>query len=202
MIRFVCHENLLLEFFANISYQISHGFTFSTHPKEHAYTGSQDKLAQDCAKWKDKFEEVTNRPRSAGKTVSEIRDAMVNTMWYKAGVYRDEKNLQEASQELTALEKEYEHCYVGDNSHVYNTAFEQYIELGNLLQVSHSIVQGAIARKESRGGHARRDYPKRDDKNLLKHTLIFKDGDAYRTEYKDVVITKSFETLRHGYFDD
>ena len=112
-----------------------------------------DKLEEKYSKWQDKFNEATNRPRSAGKTVPEIRDAMVNTMWYKAGVFREEGQLQEAARELAALEKEYEHCYVGDNSHVYNTAFEQYVELGNLLQVSHSIVQGAIARKESRGGH-------------------------------------------------
>ncbi|MBR2179681.1 MAG: succinate dehydrogenase, partial [Selenomonadaceae bacterium] len=62
--------------------------------------------------------------------------------------------------------------------------------LGNLLQISHSIVQGAIARKESRGGHSRRDYPQRDDVNFLKHTLIFKKDGEYHTEYKDVVITK------------
>ena len=127
---------------------------------------------------------------AALKTVPEIRDAMVNTMWYKVGVFREEGQLQEAAKELSALEKEYEHCYVGDTSHVYNTAFEQYIELGNLLQVSHSIVQGAIARKESRGGHSRRDFPQRDDQNFLKHTLIFKKDGGYHTEYKDVVITK------------
>lgn len=100
---------------------------------------------------------------------------MVNTMWFKAGVFRNETQLLEASKELDALEKEYAHCYVGDASHVYNTAFSQYIELGNLLQIAHAIVQGALARKECRGGHSRRDYPKRDDKNFLKHTLIFKD---------------------------
>lgn len=164
----------------------------AAYAKEHNYAGSQDKLAQDCQKWKDKFEEVTNRPEGCGKTVPEIRDAMVNTMWYKAGVFRQEDQLNQATQELKALEEEYKHCYVGDNSHVYNTAFEQYVELGNLLQIAHAIVQGALARKESRGGHSRRDYPKRDDKNFLKHTLIFKDQKTgeYRAEYKDVVITK------------
>lgn len=160
--------------------------------KSNNYAGSQDKLAEDCSRWKDTFEEVTNRRRTVGKTVPEIRDAMVKTMWFKAGVFRDEQHLTEASKELEALEKEYSHCYVGDNSHVFNTAFYQYIELGNLLQISHAIVQGALARKESRGGHSRRDYPKRDDKNFLKHTLIFKDKKTgkYRAEYKDVVITK------------
>ena len=160
--------------------------------KANAYEGSQDSLTKACEKWKDKFETVTHRGKVGNKTVPEIRDAMINTMWYKAGVFRDETQLTQASAELDALDKEYEHCYVGDTSHVYNTAFEQYVELGNLLQVSHAIVQGALARKESRGGHSRRDFPKRDDVNFLKHTLIFKDKDTgkYRAEYKDVVITK------------
>ena len=162
----------------------------AAYSKEHGYEGNRDKLKEDCEKWRLKFNVVTARDRSAGKTVPEIRDAMVNTMWYKAGVFRDETHLREAERELASLEKEYEHCYVGDPSFIYNTAFAQYIELGNLLQIAHSIVQGAIARKESRGGHSRRDYPRRDDKNFLKHTLIFKKDGAYRTEYKDVVITK------------
>lgn len=160
--------------------------------KANSYEGSQDALAKGCEKWKEKFETVTKRGKEGNKTVPEIRDAMINTMWYKVGVFREESQLMAATAELEALDKEYEHCYVGDNSHVYNTAFEQYVELGNLLQISHAIVQGALARKESRGGHSRRDFPKRDDANFLKHTLIFKDKDTgkYRAEYKDVVITK------------
>ncbi len=160
--------------------------------KANSYAGSQDSLAKACQKWQDKFETVTSRGREGNKTVPEIRDAMINTMWYKVGVFREESQLLAATAELEALDKEYEHCYVGDNSHVYNTAFEQYVELGNLLQISHAIVQGALARKESRGGHSRRDFPKRDDANFLKHTLIFKDKETgkYRAEYKDVVITK------------
>lgn len=160
--------------------------------KANSYEGNQDSLAKGCEKWKEKFETVTNRGKEGNKTVPEIRDAMINTMWYKVGVFREESQLMAATAELEALEKEYEHCYVGDNSHVYNTAFEQYVELGNLLQISHAIVQGALARKESRGGHSRRDFPKRDDVNFLKHTLIFKDKETgkYRAEYKDVVITK------------
>ncbi len=160
------------------------------YARGHKYAGSQDELMAACQSWKDQFDEVTHRAHLGNRTVPELRDAMVNTMWFKVGVFREENQLQEAARELEALEKEYQHVYVGDTSHVYNTAFEQYVELGNLLQVSHAIVQGAIARKESRGGHSRRDYPKRDDKNFLKHTLIFKDGDKWRTEYKDVVITK------------
>lgn len=162
----------------------------AAYAKAHSYAGSQQGLQADCQKWLNHFDEVTHRAHLGNYTVPELRDAMVNTMWFKVGVYRDEQHLQEAAQELQALEQAYQSVYVGDTSHVYNTAFEQYVELGNLLQVSHAIVQGAIARKESRGGHSRRDYPQRNDKDFLKHTLIFKDENGWHTEYKDVVITK------------
>lgn len=163
----------------------------AAYAKDRAYAGSQDRLTADCAKWKDRFDKVTARPHENNRTVPEIRDAMVQTMWFKAGVFRSGPQLEEAAKELHVLEADYKRCYVGDRSHVYNTAFEQYVELGNLLQVSHAIVQGAIARKESRGAHSRRDFPKRDDQNFLKHTLIFKNPNGtYTTEYQDVVITK------------
>lgn len=162
----------------------------AAYAREHAYAGSQQDLQAGCQKWLNHFDEVTHRAHLGNYTVPELRDAMVNTMWFKVGVFRDEQHLQEAARELEALEQAYQSVYVGDTSHVYNTAFEQYVELGNLLQVSHAIVQGAIARKESRGGHSRRDYPQRNDKDFLKHTLIFKDENGWRTEYKDVVITK------------
>lgn len=162
----------------------------AAYAREHAYAGSQQDLQAGCQKWLNHFDEVTHRAHLGNYTVPELRDAMVNTMWFKVGVFRDEQHLQEAARELEALEQAYQSVYVGDTSHVYNTAFEQYVELGNLLQVSHAIVQGAIARKESRGGHSRHDYPQRNDKDFLKHTLIFRDENGWRTEYKDVVITK------------
>lgn len=160
----------------------------AAYAKEHKYEGSQDQLTKDSKKWLDSFEEVTSRPHDGNRTVPEIRDDMVKTMWFKAGVFRNGPDLEAAAKELSVLEDQYKNCYVGDQSHIYNTAYEQYIELGNLLQISQAIVQGAIARKESRGAHTRRDFPKRDDKNFFKHTLVFKEDGKYRFEYKDVVV--------------
>ncbi|MBP2631100.1 MAG: frdA, partial [Firmicutes bacterium] len=105
-------------------------------------------------------------------------------------VYREEKQLQEGLKEIDALLQEYKNCYVGDMSRTYNTAFMNYIEVGNLLLISKAVMMGALARKESRGGHSRKDFPERDDKNFLKHTIISKVGDDFKTDYRDVVITK------------
>ncbi len=162
----------------------------SSYAKNHPYVGDQKKLMADCSKWADSFDEVTTRPHMGNRTVPEIRDDMVNTMWFKCGVFREGKQLEEARRELAKLRQDYDKCYVGDSTRVYNTAYEQYIELGNLLQISQAIVEGAIARKESRGAHTRRDFPKRDDVNFMKHTLISPEGDHYKIEYKDVVVTK------------
>ncbi len=156
--------------------------------KNPSYQGNKDDLAEARTKWLEKFAETTQR--TSGPSVTQIRDKMAETMWYKAGVYRDEKQLQEAAVEIDNLMAQYQNCVVGDTSHTYNTAFMNYIEVGNLLEISKAIIIGATARKESRGGHSRKDYPKRDDKNFLKHTLVFKDGNTYKTEYQDVVITK------------
>ena len=155
----------------------------------HAYSGNEAVLAATVEKWQAHFAEAVQR--EAGPTVTELRDRMADTMWFKVGVYRQEDQLREAAGEIAALNEAYRKCRIGDASHVYNTAFMNYIELGNLLQVCQGIIMGAIARKESRGSHSRRDYPKRDDQNFLKHTLVFQDGEnKYHAEYKAVVLTK------------
>ncbi len=160
----------------------------TTYAKKAGYVGDKAALTASLDKWNKNFEEVTNR--TAGPRVAEIRDKMAAAMWYKAGVYREEAQLQEGLKEIDSLIQEYKNCYVGDTSRTYNTAFMNYIEVGNLLMISKAIIMGAIARKESRGGHSRKDFPERDDKNFLKHTIISKVGDKFTTDYRDVVITK------------
>ena len=164
------------------------GIGAPAYAKKVGYVGDKAALDTALAKWNKTFEEVTSR--TSGPKVVELRDKMAASMWFKAGVYREESQLQEGLKEIDELIKEYKKCYVGDASRSYNTAFMNYIELGNLLLVSKAIIMGAIARKESRGGHSRKDFPKRDDKNFLKHTIISKVGDEFKTEYRDVVITK------------
>lgn len=164
------------------------GTSAAAYAKESGYVGDEAALKEALTSWHERFDEVTKR--KSGPKVTEIRDRMAEVMWYKAGVYRDAARLEEGRKEIGALRKAYQTCYVGDTSRMYNTAFMNYIELGNLLMISEAIILGAIARRESRGGHSRRDFPKRDDRNFLKHTLIQSVGDGFETRYSDVAITK------------
>jgi succinate dehydrogenase / fumarate reductase flavoprotein subunit len=78
----------------------------------------------------------------------------------------------------------------------FNLAFEEAWELKNMLLLAEAIVRCALARLESRGAHYRADSPKRDDKNWLKHTLIWKKEEKFYLDYKPVVISEFFPTKR------
>jgi succinate dehydrogenase / fumarate reductase flavoprotein subunit len=84
----------------------------------------------------------------------------------------------------------YKDTFITDESVNYNTAFLQYVEVGNLLKLAKSVTMGALARKESRGSHSRMDYPTRNDAEFLKHTLVYKNGDEFTLDYAPVTITK------------
>ncbi|MEW8979743.1 MAG: succinate dehydrogenase/fumarate reductase flavoprotein subunit, partial [Symbiobacterium sp.] len=73
---------------------------------------------------------------------------------------------------------------------VYNMELIRAYELGGMIDVAEAIAAGALARKESRGSHARRDFPERDDQNFLKHTLAFHTPDGVRLDYSPVTITR------------
>jgi succinate dehydrogenase / fumarate reductase flavoprotein subunit len=128
--------------------------------------------------------------RSGGPAVASIRDRLAATMWYKVGIFRRGAEMEEAREVIAGLAAEYERCTVGDDSRIFNTAFVNYVELGNLLTVAKAAVLGALDRTESRGCHLREDYPARDDVNFLKHTLVSLQGSEYELSYRPVVVTE------------
>jgi succinate dehydrogenase / fumarate reductase flavoprotein subunit len=79
---------------------------------------------------------------------------------------------------------------VSDTGRIFNTELLNAWELGNMLDVAEAVTVSALNRTESRGGHAREDYPERDDANWLKHSLIVKKNGQMEISYKPVVITK------------
>lgn len=168
----------------------------ATYAKSANYEGSKEKLAAAVDKWNKKFEEVTTR--TSGPSLADIRNKMALTMWNNAGIFRQESGLNQGLKDIDSLLEQYKNCFVGDTSRICNTAFMNYIEIGNLLLISKAIILGAIARKESRGSHSRPDFPQRDDKNYLQHTLISKEGSTFKTDYRPVVITK-FKPVERKY---
>ncbi|MDG6909742.1 MAG: succinate dehydrogenase/fumarate reductase flavoprotein subunit [Nitrososphaerota archaeon] len=131
-----------------------------------------------------------------GTNPYEVRDALQKVMANGAFVYRTGAGLTEALKAIRDLKrKDFLHCE--DKSRVYNTNLSDVLEVESMLTVAEVVVAGALARTESRGSHARRDYPSRDDKNWLKHTLAFPGPEGPRLEYSSVKITKYQPAERH-----
>lgn len=162
------------------------GLGASACARERAF-GSEAAMTATVKNWEQKFSEAVSRKE--GPTVAAIRDRMAETMWNNVGIFRKGAEMEEAKHVIDELIEEYGHCAVGDESRVYNSAFVNYVELGNLLTIAKAVVMGAMNRTESRGCHLREDYPKRDDENFLKHTLISKEGSEYKISYRPVKVT-------------
>ncbi len=139
------------------------------------------------------------RTNNGTERVSEIRKDLQESMTNNAGVFRTEETLQKQREKLKELKERFKKIRIDDKSKVYNTDLQEAIELGHMLDYSTFIVEGAIARKESRGAHFREDYPKRDDENFLKHTLAFMDEEGnIKLEYTDVTLGR-FEPQERKY---
>lgn len=126
----------------------------------------------------------------AKEDLGTIRDEMKETMTNKAGVYRDGENLGLALKKIKELQDRFTRVRVDDKRKNFNTNLIEARELSHMLEYSELIVAGAIARTESRGAHARKDYPNRDDANWLKHTMAFKTKDGFELRYKPVKMTR------------
>ena len=117
-----------------------------------------------------------------------IRTELQRTMDQNVAVYRNGPDLDIALKKVRELRRRIERVKVTDSSRVYNTNLVAVLETTNLIDLAETIVAGAIARKESRGAHSRRDFPTRDDVNWTKHTLARYSPDGPRLEYGPVTI--------------
>ncbi|WP_057332167.1 FAD-binding protein [Mycobacterium tuberculosis] len=132
--------------------------------------------------------------------VADIRGALQQSMDNNAAVFRTEETLKQALTDIHALKERYSRITVHDKGKRFNTDLLEAIELGFLLELAEVTVVGALNRKESRGGHAREDYPNRDDVNYMRHTMAYKEIGAdkegpelrsdVRLDFKPVVQTR------------
>ncbi len=136
---------------------------------------------------RSRFLERTDAKESFATLYRELNE----TMEKGCGVYRNEESMRATSEKVAELRDRYRDVGITDRAAIFNTDLTNTLELGFLLEAAQCVVDGALARKESRGAHARADYPTRDDENFLHHTLCYRNEDGSpRLEKGEVSITR------------
>ncbi|MFF4548925.1 succinate dehydrogenase flavoprotein subunit [Streptomyces sp. NPDC001435] len=135
------------------------------------------------------------RTSTGNERVAQIRRELQETMDANVMVFRTEQTIKTAVEKIAELRERYKNVAIQDKGRRFNTDLLEAIELGNLLELAEVMAVSALARKESRGGHYREDYPNRDDVNFMRHTMAYREvGDdgteSVRLDYKPVVQTR------------
>ncbi|MFE5601335.1 succinate dehydrogenase flavoprotein subunit [Streptomyces coelicoflavus] len=141
--------------------------------------------------------EQIERLRSSTGTerVAAIRRELQETMDANVMVFRTEQTIKTAVEKIAELRARYKNVSIQDKGRRFNTDLLEAVELGNLLDLAEVMAVSALARKESRGGHYREDFPNRDDVNFMRHTMAYREvgddgAESIRLDYKPVVQTR------------
>lgn len=145
---------------------------------------------------REMIEGLRNNPGT--ERIAVLRKTLQDEMDRKAQVFRTDQSLAEVMGVIEELRERYRNVHVDDKGKRYNTDLLEAVELGFLLDLAEVVVVTARNRKESRGGHMRDDYPKRDDENYMQHTMAYLSGDPHsshpedhiRLDWKPVVVTR------------
>jgi fumarate reductase flavoprotein subunit len=151
-------------------------------PGEHVISQARDE--------KRRLEEKFLRKTGGRERIATIRSELHKAMESGAGIYRNQTSLQQAADKLYELRQRFQDISLDDYSLTFNTELVAALELSFMLDVGSAIVESAQHRTESRGAHQRTDFPSRDDRNFLTHTLIHRNRDgSTRLAQSPVVIT-------------
>jgi succinate dehydrogenase / fumarate reductase, flavoprotein subunit len=144
--------------------------------------------------------ELLNHVRKSQGTekVATLRKELQDTMDKNAQVYRTATSLQESLDKIAELRKRYEHISIQDQGNRFNTDLLEAVELGFLLDLAEVLAYTALERKESRGGHFREDFPERDDKKFMLHSMAYKNGDKIKLGWKPVTVT-NYQPMERKY---
>ncbi|MCD6211681.1 MAG: FAD-binding protein [Sulfurovum sp.] len=144
--------------------------------------------------------EMNTLKTSNGKErVPALRTTLQEGMTENAGVFRTKESLDKQLKSINSLLKKFKNIRIDDKSNTFNTDLQEAIELGHMIEFSKFIVDGALNREESRGGHFREDFPTRDDKNFLKHTYATMDKDFNMSQEWGEVVLGKFEPKERTY---
>jgi len=169
---------------------ITYGRRAGTHAAEWALSHTTIDVPRSASSDADRdLTELLDR--TDGERPWSIREELAHTMHDNFGVFRREEQMREQGEIVERLRERYERVVVDDKGEIFNNDLTQALELGFMLELADCMVASGLERKESRGAHARPyDYPKRDDANYLRHTLVtFEDGRP-RVDWKPVTMTK------------
>ena len=156
---------------------------------EYANQADFEKLPDDpTAEARAQFDGLRNG--SGKENAFDISREMKKVMFDEVGIYRSGTVMESAIDKVLELKERFKHVRVSDTGKIFNTELLNGWELGNMLDVAELVAVCALNRTESRGGHTREDYPNRDDKNWLKHTLAWSKNGKIEIGYKPVIITK------------
>ncbi|MGX9883598.1 succinate dehydrogenase flavoprotein subunit [Streptomyces sp. NPDC002276] len=161
---------------------------------EYSQKASYVELPEDPAQ--QVIDQVEHLRASTGtERVAVLRRELQECMDANVMVFRTEQTIKTAVEKIAELRERYRNVSIQDKGRRFNTDLLEAIELGNLLDLAEVMAVSALARKESRGGHYREDYPNRDDVNFMRHTMAYREvGDdgteSIRLDYKPVVQTR------------
>ena len=156
------------------------------------YADDAPETNPSLAKQKDDERKILELMERDGKeSLADLRRELGSIMIKHFGVFREESSMKQGIEKLHELRERAKHVKVHDTSKKFNTDLISVLEFLNLVDLSLPIAIAALERRESRGAHARKDYPNRDDKNFLKHSIVrLKEDGDYELSWKPATITK------------
>jgi len=163
-----------------------------------AYSAGHERLPLPDSAVRDHDAEIAAlAARSGGERQAVIREELQLLMNEKVAIWREKGALAQALDGVRALKERYAKVALGHNGKVFNTDVPQVLETGNLLDIAECVTLGALNREESRGSHARTDFPERDDERWMKHSLFTCGADGNPLcSYGPVTITRHQPEVR------